>query len=291
MTEVPIHDPTDTCRICGSSSGFVFALRVLSNTVSYYECRVCGYLQTEAPYWLEIAYQHAINDVDTGIMARNMVNAGRVTLTLFAYGLLDGRVIDHAGGFGILVRLLRDAGVDARWRDKYCENMLARGFEAGADPFDLLTAFEVLEHLVDPVREVEEMLAVAPIVLVSTELIPTSTTPSPDWWYLGCEHGQHVGFFRISTLRAIADKLGCSFASDGHSIHIFSRKRIPLLWRHLMGVRFAYRFVKRFKLRSKIQADFEFLKAQRIANANANTCVKDNAVIGMAQSFTRKLSD
>ncbi len=269
-----MHAPSDACRVCGSPSCFVFTLPLLGNAVSYFECKVCGYLQTETPYWLEIAYQHAINDLDTGIMFRNQVNAGRVTLTLLAYGLLDGRVIDHAGGFGILVRLLRDAGVDARWRDRYCENALARGFEADAGSFDLLTAFEVLEHLVHPVQEIEELLTVAPIVLVSTELIPTLETPSSDWWYLGPEHGQHIGFFRLTTLKLIAAKLGCAFASDGHSVHLFSRKKIPFLWRYLMGVRFVYRFVKRFKLRSKITADLEFLKAQRIVRADPNSSGK-----------------
>ena len=110
-----------------------------------------------------------------------------------------GDVVDHAGGYGILVRLLRDAGVDARWRDKYCENLLARGFEATDEPCDLLTAFEVLEHLVDPVRDLSRMLHEAPAVLASTELIMTAQTPPPGWWYYGPEHGQHVGFFRRST--------------------------------------------------------------------------------------------
>ena len=261
---------TDACRVCGTSAKFVFSLNVLGNTVGYYECEACGYLQTESPYWLDVAYQYAINDVDTGIMFRNQVNTGRVTLTLWAFGLLEGRVVDHAGGFGILVRLLRDAGVDAWWRDKYCENMLARGFEATAPSYDLLTAFEVLEHLVDPVREIEEMLTVAPIVLVSTELIPTASTPKSNWWYLGQEHGQHIGFYRPLTLEVIARKLACSYASDGRSIHIFSRKKIPFLWRRLMGVRFAFRLVKRFKLRSKLYSDFEFLKAKRMAQANAS---------------------
>jgi Methyltransferase domain len=286
-----MHASTDTCRVCGNPSGFVFALRLLDAPVGYYECKVCGYLQTESPHWLETAYQHPINDVDTGIMARNLVNAGRVTLTLLAYGLLDGRVIDHAGGFGILVRLLRDAGVDARWRDKYCENMLARGFEADTETFDLLTAFEVLEHLVDPVLELEKMLAVAPIVLVSTELVPTPNTPSPDWWYLGPEHGQHIGFFRSSTLKFIAARLGCSFASDGHSIHVFSRRQVPLLWRPLMGARLVYRLVKRFKLRSKIQADFDFLRAQRTAHANPDTNGNGDPIIELTQPSIKKLND
>lgn len=274
MTEVSTHSSTDACRVCGNPSSYVFSLRLLTHTVGYYECRTCGYLQTEMPYWLEAAYEHAINESDTGIMFRNQVNAGRVTLTLWAYGLLEGRVVDHAGGFGILVRLLRDAGVDARWRDKYCENMLARGFEADAGSFDLLTAFEVLEHMVDPVAEIQEMLSAAPIVVVSTELIPSYATPSPDWWYLGLEHGQHIGFFRIATLKMIAAKLDCSFASDGHSVHLFSRKKIPLFWKYLMGVRFVYRFVKRFKLRSKIQADSEFLREQRLANAGPDVIRK-----------------
>ena len=263
-----MHSSTDTCRVCGKSSGFVFALPLLGAPVGYYECKVCGYLQTESPHWLEKAYEHAINDVDTGIMLRNQVNAGRVTLTLLAYGRLDGRVIDHAGGFGILVRLLRNAGVDARWRDKYCQNLLARGFEADSGPFDLLTAFEVLEHLVDPLAELREMLAVAPIVLVSTELVTTSDTPPPDWWYLGPEHGQHVGFFRYTTLRLIADKLGCSFASDGRSIHIFSRTKVPFLWRRLMGARLIFRLVKQYKLRSKINSDYDLLRAQRNASTS-----------------------
>ncbi len=260
----PVHNRTDVCRVCGESSGFVFELPVLGNPVGYYECKRCRYLQTQEPYWLERAYKHAINDVDTGIMWRNQTNVGRVVMTMLSYGMLNGRVIDHAGGYGILVRLLRDAGVDASWRDKYCENLLARGFEAAETPFDLLTAFEVLEHLVDPVGELENMLTVAPVLLVTTDLIPTQQTPSSSWWYLGSEHGQHIGFFRMSTLQSIALRLRCCVASDGRSVHIFSRTKVPRLWGFLQRVKAIWPLLKLLKLQTKIGTDFELVKKNRM---------------------------
>lgn len=251
------------CRLCGAPSHFTFRQRVLDHEVAYYDCRECGYFQTEAPYWLEQAYASAINDVDTGIMMRNKLNVGRVIMTLLTVGKLKGRVVDHAGGYGILVRMLRDAGIDAKWRDKYCVNLLARGFEAAEERFDLLTAFEVFEHLEHPLVELRQMLEAAPTVLFSTELVPGPTTPSAQWWYLGPEHGQHIGFFRSLTLRKMADELNCHHASDGVSVHVFSREPIPRHWKRLLKMKQLAPWATRLWLRSKTMDDFEFLRNDR----------------------------
>ena len=253
---------TDACRVCGRAARHVFALPILGRSAAYFECESCGYLQTERPYWLAAAYAQAINEFDTGIMSRNGLNVGRVIMTLLAYGRLHGRVVDHAGGYGILVRLLRDAGVEARWRDKYCQNLVARGFEDEGKACDLLTAFEVVEHMVEPVSELRQMLGEAPVVLISTELIPGAATPPPDWWYLGPEHGQHVGFFRLATLRWIAAALGCSFASDGASVHVFSRDPVPASWRRLQRLRRFWPVVARVSLEPKVMTDFESLRGR-----------------------------
>ena len=247
----------DSCRICGSTARHVFSLPVLKRDVGYFECPTCGYLQTQQPDWLADAYARPINDADTGIMQRNQVNVGRVVMTLFALGQLRGRVVDHAGGYGILVRLLRDAGIDARWRDKYCENLLARGFEADEGKYELLTAFEVFEHLLDPLAELSAMLETAPVVLLSTELIRRRATPPRDWWYLGPEHGQHIGFFRVATLQWLAAKLGCHCESDGRSAHVFSRLPVPSTWLPLLRLRRLWPVIARLQLISKTQSDFE----------------------------------
>src|SRR6185295_6679379 len=119
-----------------------FSQKVFGREVNYFDCAHCGYVQTEAPYWLARAYADPIDEMDTGIMWRNNLNVARVLHTLAALRRLSGRVLDHAGGYGILVRLLRDAGVEAHWDDKYCRNVLSRGFEADGQPYDLVTAFE-----------------------------------------------------------------------------------------------------------------------------------------------------
>lgn len=250
----------DTCRVCRSASEFAFTQQLLGRPVDYFDCSQCGYLQTQTPDWLDRAYARAINDVDTGIMQRNQFNVGRVLGTLAAYGRIHGRVVDHAGGYGILVRMLRDVGVDARWRDKYCTNLLARGFEAGEEPYDLLTCFEVFEHLLNPVDELRTMLVSAPVVLVSTELVPESEKSLPDWWYLGPEHGQHIGFFRPLTLRRMAEMAGCHHASDGRSVHVFSRSPVPRIWQTCFKWTRWWKLVARFQLRSRTVSDFESLR-------------------------------
>jgi hypothetical protein len=251
---------TEPCRVCGGRSHFAFRQPLLGREVDYFDCPVCGYLQTESPTWLEKAYASAINILDTGILFRNRLNTGRVIMTLLSLGSLHGTVVDHAGGYGILVRLLRDAGVDARWRDKYCDNLLARGFEADDGRCDLMTAFEVLEHLVDPLLELKCMLEKAPTVLLSTELIPPGDAPPVDWWYLQPEHGQHIGFFRPLTLKWMARELGYHHASDGRSLHVFSKARVPWHWSLLQRAVAAAPLIARARLRSRTMLDFEHLR-------------------------------
>jgi Methyltransferase domain len=213
----------EICRVCSSTTKFTFTVDLLGVPARYFDCSNCGYVQTETPFWLEQAYGQPIGDADTGIMLRNRANVARVAVALLAFGRLRGRVLDVGGGFGILVRMLRDLGIDARWRDKYCQNLLSKGFEDDNGSYDLATAFEVVEHLEHPLEELRSLITAFPAVLISTELAPPVGTLNASWWYLVPEYGQHIGFFRESTLAWIASELGCHYATDGASVHIFVR--------------------------------------------------------------------
>jgi Methyltransferase domain len=257
---------SEPCRVCGGASKFSYRLKVLGRDVSYFDCPTCGYFQTERPNWLVEAYASPINALDTGIMMRNRANARLTVMTLAAFGRLRGRVVDHAGGYGVLVRLLRDAGVDALWRDKYCDNLLARGFEApSGSEVDLITAFEVAEHLEEPVAELRSLLIEAPLLLLSTELIATSAPPPPEWWYLGPDHGQHIGFMRARTLAWMSRELGCHHASFGHSIHLLSRAKVPALWSAMLRLNRLAPLVTRWTLSSRVMSDHEFMRQQTSA--------------------------
>jgi len=248
------------CRCCGSSTNFSQSGQLIGYEVSYFECPDCGYVQTEDPYWLEQAYSMAINGSDTGIMDRNNLNARIVLAILMLMGKLNGTVVDCAGGYGILVRLLRDYGVNALWSDRYCENLLARGFERQAESADLVTAFEAFEHFVNPGEELDRLLAIAPNVLLSTQLIAKPAPVQSDWWYYGKDHGQHIGFFTLKTLQRLAEERGKHLISNGTSYHLISSKPVSRnMWLAHVKLNRFMPFVVGRKLKSKIWSDFQYM--------------------------------
>jgi hypothetical protein len=247
------------CRVCQSPlEKPTFTGELLERKVDYYDCPHCGYVQTEEPDWLEQAYSKAINSCDTGIMQRNLINAKLVSATIHTLGLGDSRIVDCAGGYGILVRLLRDLGIDAFWSDPYCENLLAVGFEHQGEAAGLVTAFEALEHFVFPTTEVERLFEIAPNILFSTEIIANPAPKVKDWWYYGPSHGQHIGFFRERTLVYLAKKFNKHLCTDGYGRHLFSDKPVSkFTWkRDFLVERIVPGFFSR-KLKSKVWSDFE----------------------------------
>ena len=247
---------TSTCRVCGHASRALFSGPLLGRPVAYFECGLCGYVQTESPFWLNEAYSEAINRSDTGILRRNAFNLRMVVCTLALLGQLRGRVVDCAGGYGLLVRMLRDAGVQAFWRDPYCTNLVARGFEATDEQADLVTAFEVLEHFVDPMLEIEKLFALAPSVLVSTNLIPAPAPPPGTWWYYAPEHGQHIGFYRVATLHYLAKRFGRHLQSDGKQFHLFTTQPLPRWrWRWARATMKLAPLITRLRLRTLVWDD------------------------------------
>ena len=248
------------CRCCHNEIHPVFSGSLISFSVGYYECPVCAYVQTETPYWLDQAYADAINDSDTGIMARNQINARIVLVTLLLLGKLDGTLVDCAGGYGILVRMLRDFGINALWSDRYCQNLLAKGFEHTTEKADLVTAFEAFEHFVNPAEELKILLAIAPNVLFSTEIIATPTPKQDDWWYYGKEHGQHIGFFRIKTLEKLASDHGKFLLSNGTSYHLLTDKPVnQFLWKIMMRANKLLPLLLRHRLVSKVWSDHNLM--------------------------------
>lgn len=251
------------CRCCSAHANHIFSAPLLDNVVNYYNCPVCGYVQTEAPFWLDKAYSSAINNCDTGIMIRNQANVGLVMASLHALNKKSGTVVDYAGGYGILVRLLRDRGINALWSDPYCKNLLAVGFEHAGDSADLVTAFEAFEHFVNPVVEVEKLFSIAPNLLISTELIASPTPAQDKWWYYGPDHGQHIGFFKFQTLQILAKKFNKYLVSNGQSYHLFTDKPLnQKQWNLNARIARKFPFLYGLGLKSKVWQDFQKMSAR-----------------------------
>jgi hypothetical protein len=224
------NTPTESCRACGHPTAPYTTARVLNrHDVRYDRCPQCGLIQTETPHWLNEAYSEAIAGSDTGLLRRNFILAATTQSIIRSYFRPDGRFVDYGGGYGALVRLMRDAGHDFRRHDPMCANLFARGFDAAppAQPdYELVTAFEVFEHLVQPREEMARMLAFSRNILFSTLLQP-SAAPTPDtWWYYCLDTGQHVTLYTRAALEALGRAHGLRLVTDGKQLHLFTDQRI-----------------------------------------------------------------
>lgn len=218
------------CKICLHETEKKFETIILyKHTTSYFACPACGFVQTGNPVWLEEAYKEAINSCDTGILSRNISLRESVSTILYYIFDRNATYLDYAGGYGIFTRLMRDVGFDFYWCDKYSKNVFAQGFEyENKQPIKLVTAFEVLEHLVDPLADIRNMLSISRNLLFTTVLIPEPVPLPHEWWYYGVEHGQHISFYTRATLEKIAQTFGLHYYAFGE-LHLITEKIISPL--------------------------------------------------------------
>lgn len=213
------------CKICGGPTQVTHKGVILGkHEVAYHLCEVCEFCCTDEPFWLEEAYSQAIAATDTGLVQRNLAVARSLRMLLPRL-FPTGPYVDWAGGYGMLVRLLRDDGLECYWQDRYAPNLLARGFEweanrAGRNA-SVATAIEALEHAPDPLSFLSGCLAGTGARAVLFTQVLHSGRPDPDWWYLAPAAGQHVSFFSAKTLAEVAERLGMHLSSFGE-LHLLS---------------------------------------------------------------------
>ncbi len=215
------------CRLCEGQVTPSFKHKILCKyDVQYYSCTTCGYFQTEVPFWLEEAYTQVINSEDNGIFRRNYFFSGFLLFWLFFDRAKKANYLDFSGGYGILVRLMRDQGFDFKWTDKFCENIFAKNAVAklGNEKYELVTTFEVIEHTEQPREFIKEIFALGTENLLFSTQVFKGKEPQKDWWYLGTNHGQHIGFFNRSSLEKLASLENLHLISF-RNMHLISKSR------------------------------------------------------------------
>ena len=197
-----------TCRLCGGETTPAFRAVVLGrHEADYVKCVRCESLQPAEPHWLEEAYRNEVRSAfDVGAASRILV-CQSLTYAVARLFRVRGRLLDFGGGDGLLCRLLRNVGFDAYTADKYSDVRYAKGFEAQLGPgFELVTAYEVLEHFLDPRAELASLFEGKPrLVLATTGLYRGE---GADWPYLAKETGQHVFLYSPRAIRLIGERHG-----------------------------------------------------------------------------------
>src|SRR4051794_37367158 len=167
MTPTPSPSP---CRLCGAATAPAFRATVLGKyDAQYLKCTGCGSLQPADPHWVDEAYRNAARSVFDVGAADRILNTRALTYAVAKLFKVRGKLLDFGGGDGLLCRLLRDVGFDAYTSDKFSEVRYAKGFEAELGPgFELVSAFEVLEHFTDPAGELGALFAAGPRLLLAS---------------------------------------------------------------------------------------------------------------------------
>jgi 2-polyprenyl-3-methyl-5-hydroxy-6-metoxy-1,4-benzoquinol methylase len=228
------------CKICDGAVRQLFAKKVLHKyDVAYFQCLHCRFIQTEEPYWLGEAYEKAIARLDIGLVWRGERLSPVVSTLARTFFKPGARFLDYGGGYGLLVRMMRDRGFDFYRQDVHCENIFADQFDLSDLPagskFDMVTAIEVFEHMQDPAAELDRMLQFSDTILFTTELQPENAAALSDWHYFVPETGQHISLFHRESLAALARR---------SSLHLLSHKDIHLLSASMKSA-FLYRLVFR----------------------------------------------
>lgn len=217
------------CAACSSAmEGFGHARLLGRLEVDYFRCPRCGLVCTQEPDWLEEAYAEPLLDGDVGQVSRARTLLRPVTLLLRLGFNAGGRFLDYGAGHGLFVRLARDTGYDFRWHDPLARNVFARGFEqAAGERYELVTAFEVFEHLAAPEVVLAELAGRTDSVLLSTELLPKPCPLPADWWYYAPDAGQHVTFYTAAALAALGARHGMRLYTNHRNLHLLTRRKLP----------------------------------------------------------------
>lgn len=234
---VPL-DVVDFNKSCAEQGGKWLPLA--GRPVYYFLCGACGHcFAPELCCWSpdEFAgsiYNAGYVEVDPDYLDRRPRAGAASLLRLFGEAGPGLRHLDYGSGTGRLGELLRESGWQTVSHDPFAaaSTPLADGAR-----FDLITAYEVFEHVPDPkllIDRLAGLLADDGVILLSTLLSDGFIAPRQrlGWWYASPRNG-HISLFSKKSLGLLAARQKFIFGSFSVGVHAMWRQ-VPVWARHVI---------------------------------------------------------
>jgi SAM-dependent methyltransferase len=248
---IAVEDPRSAaCKVCGGASPLYGVvdfhkscieaqgkrLAIAGRPIYYRRCQGCGFIFTTAfDDWSFDAFRKNIYNDDYVIVDPDYVevrpagNAGMIAGT-FAEARSSITILDYGGGSGLLATRLREQGFVAATYDPFSEFR-----ELPAEQYDLITCFEVMEHVPFPEKTVAQMISLMKrpgAILFSTLVQPANLDQMGlNWWYASPRNG-HISLYSKAALAHLFEPRGLRVASFSEVIHI-AYAEVPAFAAHL----------------------------------------------------------
>lgn len=233
----PLFGVVDFAKSCEEARGKVLPLT--GAAVYYRRCGTCGLIFTDAfDDWSDTDFVARIyNDgylaVDPDYAETRPANGAALVAQTFAASAGEIDVLDYGGGSGILAARLRERG----FRSAATYDAFAPAFrERPQRRFNLVTCFETLEHMADPVRGAADIVGLMEedsLLLFSTLVQPADISAvGLRWPYAGPRNG-HITLHTRPSLARLFARFDLKVASFSDNLHIAYRT-LPAFAAHLM---------------------------------------------------------
>lgn len=207
------------CKLCGGEAGPFgtvdfnkscnnYPLPRSGIAVQYFRCADCDLLFTDfCDEWsgqdfAKFIYNDSYVLVDPDYIGTRARGDAAIYAEIFAPAKGEVRILDYGGGMGVFARSLGEHGFGK-----------VATFDPFASPerpegkFDIVTAFEVIEHSAEPLGTLEDLLSFVGdggCLIVGQSMQPADiTTVRCDWWYVAPRNG-HITFYSHRTMERFA---------------------------------------------------------------------------------------
>ena len=236
--QTELLDVVDFNKSCEENRGFFLPLSGIP--IFYSQCVTCKFtFAPEFAKWsekdfLEKIYNDKYIEIDPDYLEVRPQASSQFLKQMFPDQKASIRHLDYGGGNGKLSQLLRQDGWDSETYDPFPSSDTRL---ADLGKFNLITAFEVFEHVPDVtelMQNLTQLMAADCLVLFSTLVSDGNIKANTriTWWYASPRNG-HISLFSKQSLLLLANKYQLNVGSFSDGLHCYWTQ-VPHWAKHLI---------------------------------------------------------